>query len=29
VLPQGALKVAPRFILGLQPKFSKVEFRIN
>lgn len=29
VMPQGAFKVAPRFIPGLQPKFSKVEFRIN
>ncbi len=25
VLPDGALKVAPRFIPGLQPKYSKVE----
>jgi len=28
VLPKGALKVAPRFIPGLQPKHSKVEIHI-
>jgi len=28
VLPDGALKVAPRFIPGLQAKFSKIEIRI-
>lgn len=29
VLPSERLKVAPRFIPGLQPKFSKVEIRIH
>ena len=28
VLPEGTLKVAPRFIPGLQPKFSKIEIKI-
>jgi len=28
VLPREALKVAPRFIPGLQPKFSKIEIHI-
>jgi hypothetical protein len=28
VLPEGALKVAPRFIPGLKPKFSKVEIHV-
>ena len=28
VLPEGTLKVAPRFIPGLEPKFSKVEVKI-
>ncbi|HID32412.1 MAG TPA: hypothetical protein EYP24_03435 [bacterium (Candidatus Stahlbacteria)] len=29
VLPPGALKTTPRFIPGLEPKFSKVELVIN
>ncbi len=29
VLPPGALKVAPRFIPGLKPKFSKIEIHIR
>ncbi len=28
VLPAGALSVVPRFVPGLQPKFSKIEIRI-
>jgi hypothetical protein len=28
VLPSEALKVAPRFVPGLQPKLSKVEIHI-
>jgi hypothetical protein len=28
VLPSEALKVAPRFIPGLQPKHSKIEIHI-
>ncbi len=28
VLPEGALKIAPRFIPGLQPKYSKIEIHI-
>lgn len=29
VLPGGALKVAPRFVLGLQPKLSKIEIHVQ
>ncbi|MFO7638418.1 MAG: FlgD immunoglobulin-like domain containing protein [bacterium] len=29
VLPQGALSVAPRFIPGLQPKYSKIEIHVR
>ena len=29
VLPQGILKVAPRFFLGLKPKYSKIEIHIH
>ncbi|HDQ99738.1 MAG TPA: hypothetical protein ENN51_05595 [candidate division WOR-3 bacterium] len=29
VLPQGALSVAPRFIPGLQPKFSKISIHVR
>jgi hypothetical protein len=29
VLPKEALAVAPRFILGLQPKYSKIEIHIR
>ena len=28
VLPDGAIKVAPRFIPGLKPKFSKIEIHV-
>jgi len=29
VLPEGAIKIAPRFIPGLQPKYSKIEIVIQ